>query len=83
MNSVIYISNKKKLKYVYDETVVSKPGWLRCQKGDSASNSEVLSGNKDNEDDENVANSTASDRCTYAAARLRVPSWMVGMNLHM
>jgi len=29
----------------------------------------VLSGNKDNEDDENVANSLLrSDRCTYAAA---------------
>ena len=55
-------------------------GWWRnvsmSMKGDchTASDDEVLSGNKDNEDDENVANSLLrSDRCTYAAAEGKSP----------
>ena len=74
MNSVI-THTKKKIKFVYVETIFSKPGWVPLQKGDcravgvSNDGNNGSSDNDDGSDDEKVDHSTVADSSKSAASK--------------
>ena len=83
MNRLITVNNKKKIKFVYVETIFNKPGWVPLQKGDccavGVSNDGAVgfcndgnngsSDSDDGSDDEKVDHATVADNSKSAASK--------------